>query len=367
VSDLDLLTPFHRRWLGLSNDAYATGMRAVLWSRTQGRPGYLTRAELRALSGGLGPKALDEVLAELVAGVDALLEADGEVFVLRELGAAPPLPATPPSPEPTTPTPTRSARSEAGRLGGQRSAEARRAQLGSAQPKQTPKQSSKPPEASSRSTAEAKPVCFEASPKQTPKQAPEANLGSSFGSGSGSSLEIREITQENPLPKDLSGQRAGGVCFEDEDGFSKQTSVGERAGLVVADPELASALKPHTWPEVVELVRLFAVATGRERGVGPYESDSGVRALVALLAVFELERLRAVLPAAVTSPWWREEPERPLAQLSVTVVETALNNDAKAARVAAETEHLLRHAPRKAKAAAPEPVTLRELLAGGTT
>lgn len=351
MTALDALMPFHRRWLGLSNDAYATGMRAVLWSRAQERPGYLTRAELRALSGGLGPKALDEVLGELVAGVDPLLlEHAGDVYVLHDLEATPTLPVTPPAPPtgPTAPT-TRSARSEAGRLGGQRSAAARRAQSGSAQPKQASKQSPKHPEANSRSNAEAKPVCFEVAPKQNP----EAKPGSSFGSGSGSSLEIREIPKGNPHPKDLTGSRAGGVCFE-------------RASLLVADPELASALKPHTWPEVVELVRVFAVATGRERGVGPYEADSGVRALVALLAVFDVERLLGILPAAVTSAWWLEEPERPLAQLSVTVIETALSNDAKAARVAAETERLLRHAPRKTQA--PEqlqPVTLRELLAGG--
>lgn len=61
--------PFHRKWIALSNDAYAMGMRALLWSRSPGaaaRPGYVTLTELRYFGGRIALKAFNEAVAELV-------------------------------------------------------------------------------------------------------------------------------------------------------------------------------------------------------------------------------------------------------------------------------------------------------------
>jgi len=61
--------PFHRKWLTLSNDAVATMWRATQWARSpeaDARPGFVTKDELRALSGGLGRKRFERVLSELV-------------------------------------------------------------------------------------------------------------------------------------------------------------------------------------------------------------------------------------------------------------------------------------------------------------
>ncbi len=160
-----------------------------------------------------------------------------------------------------------------------------------------------------------------------------------------------ERSNKNPLPKDLKGSRASGANPEGEDFLN--LSIGERASLIAADPSLSGAMKPHTWPEVRRVVKAFAVATGRDRGVGPYDSDSGTQRVVDLLVVFELDRLLAAVPIAVATPWWLEEPERPLAHLTPTVIEIALNLDAKAARDEAGVQDLMQAAVERMRRASP--------------
>ncbi len=357
MSDWDVLSLIHAKLIGCSNDAVATFWRVVTWARGPGahaRPGFVNRAQLRHLSGGISKKRFDQVVAELVdAGKPqhdhGLLDpADGGWWVHdfdhygRDVDIIAPL----------TPMPVASpavssvseARAAAGRAGGLRSAAVRLATKQTAQP---PKQ---PPEA--------KPGRFEANSKQTA----EANSGSSFQSRSGSGLETREITKENPHPKDLVGQRAREVCFEDEDVFWK-LDLGERAALITESPELASTYKPHRWPEVVDVVRAFAMATGRPRSVVAYDRDTGVQAVVALLAAFELDRLLAIIPKAVTSPWWLERAGRGLCELSLRVVEIALENDAEAAQSEARIRSYMEIAEsaapvRKASPSSPPPPIL---------
>lgn len=358
MSDWDVLSIIHGKLLGCSNDAVATFWRLVTWARGPGappRPGFVTRSQVRAWSGGLNGKRLDAVIMELVdAGKPAfthgLLDpADGgfEIHDFDQYGrdveivaALAPMPVAPPA-RATRPE-VSAARAAAGRAGGLRSAESRLASKQTAQPlKQSP---------------EANPD-FASGPA---KQTPEANLGSSFGSDLGSDLEIQEIPKENPPPKDLSGLARGDVCFEEDEEFLN-LPIEVRAEMVGASPELAALHRPHRWSEVVAIVGAFALATGRGRGCGAYERDSGVRTAVALLAVFELEAILRAVPVAVKTEWWQREPGRPLAHLSVTVVEDALGRDAAAARAAVMRRHQieLSTTPRKAT---PPPMTASEML-----
>lgn len=205
------------------------------------------------------------------------------------------------------------ARAKAGKLGGQRAAELRR---GASKP--TP-----------------------LLPKQTQQNGfatqanPDAESDSSFQVGSRSASLNPENTKENPHPKDLNPTARGGVCLDEECSFLRLER-REQAKLLLDDAKrFASLLRPHRWPEVIELVAAFAKATGRGRGVSAYDRDGGVRALVALLAAFDLETLLRAIPFAVTSPWWLEEPNRPLACLSMTVVENALSAAEKEAAIMA--------------------------------
>src|SRR5688572_5613059 len=67
--------PFHRKWISLSNDAFALGWRAIMWSRSpeaHARPGFVTEGELRALSGGISKRQFRNAVDELLnAGAPA--------------------------------------------------------------------------------------------------------------------------------------------------------------------------------------------------------------------------------------------------------------------------------------------------------
>lgn len=351
MSDWDVLSIIHGKLLGCSNDAVATFWRVVTWARGPGahaRPGFVNAAQLKALSGGVSAKRLVAVTTELQdAGkpqhAHGLLDpAEGGWWIHdfehygRAVDIVAPLAPVPVEPRAAaTPRAVSAARAAAGRAGGLRSAAARLAS----------KQTAQPP----KPTVEAKGGFASTAPKQNP----EANLGSSFGSGSRSDLEIREIHTENPLPKDLTGIRAGEVCFE-EDEFP-DLGVGERAQLIAADERLALSLKPHRWTEVIDIAKAFAQATGIPRNVAAYDRDGGVRAAVALLAVFEPEAILRAIPVATKTDWWKAQPGRPLAHLSITVVEDALGRDAAAARADAERRRRLAGSVVPRKAAAPVP------------
>lgn len=320
MSDWDELSIIHGKMLGRSNDAVATFWRLVTWARgpsAKARPGFVTRDQIKANSGGLSGKRLDKVIAELVdAGKPkydhGLLDpAEGGWWIhdfahypraVDVVAALAPVPVEPPAPAPTSAV--SAARAAAGRAGGLRSAESRRASKQTAQP---PKQ-----------TPEANPPFASAPSKQTPKQTSGSSSPVELLSDSG----IQEIPKENPPPKDLSVSDAREICFDEEEDFSK-LGIRERAARVNAKPELALEAKPHRWPEVVAIVRAFVVATGRERPCLAYERDRGVRAAVALLEGWDVETIAQAIPTAVKTDWWRSKP-RDMGQLSGTVIEDAL-------------------------------------------
>ena len=136
--------PFHRKWLELSNDAYAMGHRAMVWARSpeaHARPGFVTEKVLRKLSGGLSPRKFAKAVEELVtAGAGAhehgILESVDGGFLIHDFehyGA----PTAPREPAPAPTDGHKLNRKEAARVAGQASAAARRERNGTAQPSRT--------------------------------------------------------------------------------------------------------------------------------------------------------------------------------------------------------------------------------------
>jgi hypothetical protein len=168
-----------------------------------------------------------------------------------------------------------------------------------------------------------------------------------------------EERSNNPPPKDLTGRaRSAAPTAAVEFEFCSR---GDEAVLILEDPSLASARKPHQWPELIELVRIGCEATGQEQRLLPYDSDPTVQAFVLLLARYDLAKLRTLLPRVFTTDFWHEKPNRPLSHLSPAVFDRVLADDAELARVEAERQQARQRStvPRKAP---PPPVPAAEIL-----
>jgi hypothetical protein len=102
--------------------------------------------------------------------------------------------------------------------------------------------------------------------------------------------------------------------------------VAERARLALASPRDAQRLQPQDWPEVRRIVGAFAGAVGRERRLGEFGRDSGLRAIVALLAAGNsVEDIEWVAGNVPKQAWWRSDGKtRGLATFSPEVVARAL-------------------------------------------
>lgn len=111
--------------------------------------------------------------------------------------------------------------------------------------------------------------------------------------------------------------------------------VAERARIALASPRDAQRLRPQDWPEVRKIVGAFASAVGRERRLGEFARDSGLRAIVGLLAagnsVEDVEWVAANVPRQA---WWRSDGKtRGLATFSPEVVARALEERDSATRL----------------------------------
>lgn len=223
------------------------------------------------------------------------------------------------------------AKKAAGKLGGQRSGEARRGR------------SEAPPEAPASAPARPKPKQNTSRPPAPPEHEYEY-----------------ERSKSDPPPKDLTRSPELVPLTEAEEAAISD-DLGEKALRILADDSQAKVLKPHTWPELQGVVRRFVELTGTESSLLPYEHDPGVQGVVVLLARYDLARLLDVLPRVVGTDWWREKPARPLSHLTPAVVDKALAEDAELARVEAERERRRRRpaAPRKAT---PPPLSPAEML-----
>lgn len=333
-------TAFDPRWLGLSNDATAIAFRAGTWSRGPWaeRPGYATLRQLRGLSGGISAADFREAVTDLL-DVGLLEQVDGAYRVHGPRNA--PSLAKPPA-EPVAAGPVKLSRSEAGKLGGAKSAETRRNAFGSAQP--VPKQTPKHTEAPAQSTAEAK---LEA-PAEAPRSKPETT---------------DQVASKHPIPipKQAAAASPKLVGSAPEASASKQeaaaasfaSEVRELAEAVQQDPELARSARPHTWPELVNVARNWNMLAGRSTPrLGEYSTDPDVRALVGLLAAGWPPAELVELGGAVGTWLAAETPDgrpRTLAMVTPAVLriaqqqlerEAAVESEARALVTATADNHL---------------------------
>lgn len=138
---------------------------------------------------------------------------------------------------------------------------------------------------------------------------------------------VREADPKEPRkePKmEASRARAGASTRLDE---VLVLPVAQRARLALASPRDAQRLQPQDWPEVRKIVGAFASAVGRERRLGDFGRDSGLRAVVGLLAagnsVEDVEWVAGNVPKQM---WWRSDGKtRGLATFSPEVVARALD------------------------------------------
>ena len=100
----------------------------------------------------------------------------------------------------------------------------------------------------------------------------------------------------------------------------------ERAKLVLEEPREAQRLRPQYWQETRRIAEAFGTAVGCDRPLSEFARDSGLRAIVVLLAagysVADLEWIAANVPKQA---WWRRgDRVRGLGSLSIEVVSRAL-------------------------------------------
>jgi hypothetical protein len=83
--------------------------------------------------------------------------------------------------------------------------------------------------------------------------------------------------------------------------------IRERSARIVRDPQLATFVHPHHWPEVTAVAERFSEALGQGTPIlGRFDRDPGVRAIVELFASgFSAEQLEQVCEAAGRDDWMR--------------------------------------------------------------
>lgn len=147
--------PDHPKVAALSDAAFRLWVTAGCWSRRQATQGFVPRTQLRALTRHRTPNLLvaeltdSKVSSRYEAPLWEEVEGGWQFHDWDDFNPGTEKPAESPR-----------SKSDAGRLGGQRSAETRRSKYGSASPKQP------------RSSPEAESPCFtEAEPEATPKHA----------------------------------------------------------------------------------------------------------------------------------------------------------------------------------------------------
>jgi hypothetical protein len=202
----------HPKWLALSPLAYRLGVRLVLWANQHSKSAFVPEFVVKEYAGTTTmARKLARELVECGArfGKSGVLETCEGGYIVHDLLTEAELEATGAAHQgPVRPL----SKSEAGRLGGQRSVEARRAASGSASPKQEPVLRS--------SNA-------------------EANPGAS-GSASAST-----------------GQAGPDLTYQDDSGSSSKTPsssksdrVGARAEPPAEAPQPASKARPKLWKKI---------------------------------------------------------------------------------------------------------------------
>ena len=100
----------------------------------------------------------------------------------------------------------------------------------------------------------------------------------------------------------------------------------ERARLVLRDPRAAAQLRPHEWPETKQIAAAYGAATGSPRSLSELRRDSGLRAIVELIAAgYAVDDITWLASSVPREAWWRSGDRiRGLGSLSVEVASRAL-------------------------------------------
>lgn len=103
-----------------------------------------------------------------------------------------------------------------------------------------------------------------------------------------------------------------------------EVPVRQRAQMVLDEPELASWVEPHKWPELLDLAKRFSAALGWHEPRLTSATHAAVRKLVDVLSAFDAEELDRAVAAAPTDDWLNDG-SKGLSSLSAEVVGRLLN------------------------------------------
>lgn len=214
------------------------------------------------------------------------------------------------------------ARAEAGRLGGKRSAEARRQATGSAQPKQT---RSKPEAIASKQSKQASSPGPGPIPIQPANVMPNLITPSRPSSARPHGLTSPQKNSGHPEPA-----RSGSEPWRDRAPRSLDEAtewpLEHRAQSCLTFSHNAEWANPHRWPEVIAVHEALTGALGHApTRLCAMRADHGVKAVVQLFADgFTLDELLQVCAAAQHDDWWRTGSPKGLSSLTPEVVRRTL-------------------------------------------
>ena len=102
--------------------------------------------------------------------------------------------------------------------------------------------------------------------------------------------------------------------------------ITERARLVLQDPRAAAQLRPQDWPEAKQIAAAYGAAIGSQRPLSELRRDSGLRAILELIAAgYAVDDITWLASSVPHEPWWRSGDRiRGLGSLSVEVASRAL-------------------------------------------
>lgn len=100
----------------------------------------------------------------------------------------------------------------------------------------------------------------------------------------------------------------------------------ERAQLVLRDPRAAAQLRPEDWPETKQIAAAYGAAIGSPRTLSELKRDSGLRAIVELIAAgYAVDDITWLASSVPREAWWRSGNRiRGLGSLSIEVASRAL-------------------------------------------
>lgn len=90
---------------------------------------------------------------------------------------------------------------------------------------------------------------------------------------------------------------------------------------MLRDRRAAAQLPPHEWPETKQIAAAYGAATGSQRSLSELKRDSGLRAIVELIAAgYAVDGITWLASSVPREAWWRSGDRiRGLGSLSIEV------------------------------------------------